>query len=132
MSLINWNKPKKARSTEEHNKANSSDCGIAGTYASNMSQEDEESWKGKIVNKKTDHPHVELRKTFSDVQLLIIVATDNGYNYKYEKVEPDDRWNNSTKGVNVRMSMNGALQMTFSEMMEINIAIEEAYRELLI
>ena len=46
---INWDKPKKARSTSAHNQMNSSDSGVAGTYVPNMSDEDRHSWKGKLV-----------------------------------------------------------------------------------
>lgn len=48
--LLDFNKPKKVRSTASHNEMFSSDSGVAGTYVANMSEEDKNRWKGKYVN----------------------------------------------------------------------------------
>lgn len=61
--VLNFEKPKKARSTEDHNSTYSSDTGVAGTYMPNMSEKDMKKWKAKKVG--GDDPRVEIRKTVS-------------------------------------------------------------------
>jgi len=112
MGLINWDKPKKVLSTEEHNNHYSSDSGIAGTYVSNMSKEDMVKWKGKKFI-KTPNPRIELRKTFlhtTGANVLIIVSKSNP---------------------NYTISTNGKIMMSLKEMDEFYDVINEAY-ELLI
>lgn len=85
--ILNWNKPKKVRETEEHNNMFASDSGVDGTYVPNMSQEDCHKWKAKHIKKGQD-PRVEIRKTTigkkrgnqewaSSSQMLIVVRPDN-------------------------------------------------------
>jgi len=78
--MINWDKPKKSRPTKEHNEKHSSDSGIDGTYAPNMCEEDQRSWKGKHINKGKDNARIELRKTFATqgthAQVLVIITHD--------------------------------------------------------
>ena len=64
MGLLSFDKPKKIRSTEEHNKMFSSDSGISGTYVPNMSKEDQLKWKAKHI--KGDDERVEIRKELTD------------------------------------------------------------------
>jgi len=81
MPILCFDKPKKLRSTEEHNETYQSDTNIAGTYVPNMSEEDKLKWKAKLI--KGDDPRVEIRKTVSghepyirwphSAQILIIV-----------------------------------------------------------
>ena len=61
--LLCFDKPKKVRSTEEHNKTYMSDSGIAGTYVPNMSEEDKNKWKAKhiIVTGKQSNFTINLR-----------------------------------------------------------------------
>jgi hypothetical protein len=61
MSVLSWDKPKKARSTAEHNARNSSDTGVDGTYVPNMSEKDRLRWKAKLVTGQD--PRIEIRKT---------------------------------------------------------------------
>lgn len=123
MSLIDFNKPKKIRSTEEHNQMYSSDSGIAGTYVPNMSKADREKWKGNHI--KGTEERIEIRKTFHGVQLLIVV---------YKKISftdwhvNRDAWR--TNHNNVRISMNGKLDLTFDEYDELTEVVAEA-KELL-
>jgi hypothetical protein len=63
MSLLSWDKPKKARTTEEHNDTFVADGAPPGTYVPNMSDEDQEKWKAKKVGGKD--LRVEIRKTVS-------------------------------------------------------------------
>lgn len=60
--ILMWDKPKKLRSTESHNRIYSSDAEVAGTYVPNMSETDKEAWKAKHI-KSDDDPRVEIRKT---------------------------------------------------------------------
>ena len=129
--LINWDKPKKLRSTKEHNEMYMSDCEVDGTYVSNMSRQDKETWKGTLKTHKDGSEQVELRKTFGSAQLLIIVA-DDGYNYKYYKRDPEKPYQNSTKEFNMHVSMNGPLQLTFDQWEEIGRAVQEARNKLVV
>lgn len=61
--IIDFNKPKKVRSTAEHNQMHMSDSGVDGTYVPNMSQEDANKWKGKYVG--GDYRRVEVRKNIT-------------------------------------------------------------------
>lgn len=61
--VLDFEKPKRARSTEKHNSTYSSDTGVAGTYVPNMSEKDMRKWKAKKVG--GDDPRVEVRKTVS-------------------------------------------------------------------
>lgn len=108
MSLINWDTPKKLRSTKEHNGIYVSDSGVPGTYVPNMSKEDQLKWKGKFINKGKDTARIELRKTFthnnSYAQVLIIIEKDG----------------------TISMSTNGKIIMTASQWVEMNNVITEA------
>lgn len=146
-----WDKPKKAQSTEEWKNGYSFEDGPAGGYQNNMSDEDANRWRAKITGTKLGFPQVEIRKT-AGAQITIIVNLGQGYNYKgYRAVEPryegwtietwreqhpsyhsqysDEQIENylyPTRGINVHMSMNGPAQLTFTEMTEMHLAIEEA------
>ncbi len=60
-TILSFDKPKKLRSTEDHNASCTSDSGVDGTYVPNMSREDMERWKGKKIGGAD--PRVEIRKT---------------------------------------------------------------------
>lgn len=100
--LLNFDVPKKINSEEEHNRKYQSDCGAGGTYVPNMSEEDMKRWKCKHV--KGDNERVELRKSFCPVNLVVII-------YKNEEV---------------KMSMNGKLEVSFDEFCEISEIAKEA------
>jgi hypothetical protein len=118
MGLLCFDKPKKAHSTEDHNIACSSDCGIPGTYVPNMSREDRAEWKGKIVGKKKGCPQVEIRK-----DSFVTVIGLNGYNYKWYRVGDKS---SDTSGLNIHVASAGPIQMTFKDWEEWNQVIEEA------
>ena len=123
--LLCFDKPKKVRSTEEHNEIYMSDSGIAGTYVPNMSEEDKNKWKAKHI--KGDDERIEIRKTMNGVQLLIVV---------YKKERPV-KWNANNRDEwhkrhqNVQMSMNGKLDMTWDDFWDINEVVKEAFEILL-
>ena len=121
MSLLNFDKPAKRRSTKEHNAKFSSDSGIS--FVPNMSDEDNERWKAVSFNVGRPDARVELRKYLGGANVLIIVAL-NGWNYKNES-RGDSKWGD-TLGLNVRFSVNGPIKATFAEFTEINAIIEEA------
>ena len=105
--MINWNKPQKARSTKEHNEAYSSDSGVDGTYAPNMSEEDNLSWKGKHINKGKDTARIELRKAFAAqgnyAQVLVTINREG-----------------------VIISTNGKIAMKIEEWVDFNEAVNVA------
>ena len=74
-------------------------------------------------HKEGEFPFIEIRKIFNknnhQCQVLIIVAI-NGY-----KIGNFDNWKN-TKDINVKISLNGSLAMSFEEVNEMNLAINEA------
>jgi hypothetical protein len=117
--MIDFDKPKKVRTTEEHNNMFSSDSGVAGTYVPNMSIEDQKKWKGKHI--KGDDERIEIRKTIGGTQLLIVVYKNT--RFTDWKVNQDEWYKNHN---NVRMSMNGKLDMTFKEYDEFIEVINEA------
>jgi hypothetical protein len=111
-----------------------SDAGINGTYVPNMSKEDMNLWKAKHI--KGDDERIEIRKTIEGVQLLIVVYKKE-YQPKYPKY-PDT--NNPTayakyklkmaewqkRHQNIKMSMNGKLDMTYVDCLDMTDAIKEA------
>lgn len=129
MGVLNWDKPKKKLTTKEWANSYGFEDGPTGGYVPNMSDEDMKRIKPKLVGKTTDHPQIELRKTFQSTQVIIIVSLGNGYNYKnFNADAKKDDWQSGqyTKGFNVHWAANGPIQMTFAEMNEIYAAIAEA------
>ncbi len=127
MSVLRWDKPKKIRTPEENAAHYGFEDGPTGGYQPNMSAADAASWKAKETGMKSGYPQVEIRKTFKGTMCLIIVNLGKGYKYKsYEPVPSASSWGQPTRGINVHMSLNGPLQMTFAEMEEMQTAIQEA------
>jgi hypothetical protein len=106
--------------------------GPEGGYVPQMSQADAQRWKAKEFNLGKENARIELRKTFGGTQVTMFVALD-GWDYaaKYEHRRDrnkDDKncFFTDTRGLNVRMSMNGPLLMTFEQFDEINRIVVEA------
>jgi len=118
MSILSWDKPKRARSKEAHAQI-SADGAPPGVYVPNMSQEDQLKWKAKLVGVKTGHPQVEIRRTHRGNGLVIIVSLGGGYSYKYYKRE-------ETKGLNIHIASSGPQQMTFQDFEDMIAAVNEA------
>lgn len=120
MNILSFDKPKKIRSTEEHNETFLSDSGVAGTFVPNMSDEDMDVWKAKHI--KGADERIEIRKSLNGVQMLIVV---------YKKVK-EVKWeyNNQKewhkRHENVQISMNGKLQMSWEDYVDFGNAIEQA------
>lgn len=119
MRLIDFNKPKKVRSTEEHNQLYSSDSGVAGTYVPNMSEVDRNKWRG--IHVKGIDERIEIRKTIGGSQVLIVVYKN--VRFTHWSVDKKEWYKNHN---NVRISMNGKLDMTFKDYEEFTKVIEEA------
>lgn len=135
--LINFDKPKKLMSAKDHADSYGFDGGPAGGYLPNMSKTDAQRWKAKHINSGKENARIELRKTFTGInngqgstQVTMFVALD-GWEFpaKYENRTGDrngEYFHTDTRGLNVRMSMNGPLLMTFEQFAEINQIVEEA------
>jgi len=119
MNIIDFDKPKKVRSTDDHNQMYSSDSGVAGTYVPNMSEADAKKWKGKHI-KGTDE-RIEIRRPIGGTQLLVGVYKD--VKFTHWKVNQAEWYKNHN---NVRMSMNGKLDMTFYDYDQLTKVIDEA------
>lgn len=66
LAILTFEKPKNVRGTEEHNEIYSLDCGVAGTYVPNMSDEDNGKWKAKYIG--GEFARIEIRKHFDDYE----------------------------------------------------------------
>jgi hypothetical protein len=146
ITVLDFEKPKKVRSTKDHNNRYMSDSGIAGTYVPNMSDADMAKFKAKHI--KGDDERIEIRKSIDGVQLLIIV-----YKHEYQPPKPEfpdydggsrdsyweqanaiysaDRKNYDKRHGQVQMSMNGKLNMSLALWFDINEAVKEAFEILL-
>jgi len=114
--LLDFEKPKKLRPTEEHNEMFSSDSNVAGTYVPNMSGEDRRRFKAKHI--KGGDERIEIRVSMG-VDVLIKV-------FKYAKIT-EGNWQQKVHDHNdVQMSMNGKLDISFSQFELIHKAVEEA------
>jgi len=88
MGILNWDKPKKIKTTQEWKDDYGFDGGPDGGYQSNMSDDDKLSWKAKVTGTKLGYPQVEIRKTsMFGTQITIIVNLGKGYNYKQYRAE---------------------------------------------
>ena len=122
--LLDFEKPKKI--TNDY----SFEDGPPGGYMPQMSDADAVKWKAKHFNKGKPGERIEIRKSFNGVQVFIIVAKDGwdlaAKNEHMVANDPDRYWGKITKGLNFRMSMNGALMMDFAMFDEFTTAIAEA------
>jgi hypothetical protein len=124
--LLDFEKPVKIHTTEEHNKMYSSSADAAGTYVPNMSKEDMLKWKAKHITGENER--IEIHKTIDGVQVVIIVYKKARpvLKYDYKKKEEWDKRHQS-----VRMSMNGKLDMTWDNWFDMEQAVKEAFEILL-
>lgn len=121
MTLLNFKVP------EKKSMGGGFDGGPVGGYVPQMSYEDAERWKCKIFNEGKENSRIEIRKSFDCVQIFIIVAKDGwDLSSKNEKRNANSTLYFDTKGLNVRMSMNGSLRLTFEQFEEIGKIVEEA------
>lgn len=115
------------------------DGGPEGGYVPQMSKTDAQRWKAKQFNIGKENARIELRKTFGGInngqgstQVTMFVALDGwdfAAKHEYRRAfvrGQSDYFHNDVRGLNVRMSMNGPLLMTFEQFAEINAIVEEA------
>lgn len=119
MTLLMWDKPKRIMSKEAW-KDISADGAPPGVYTPNMSDEDQATWKAKLVGIKSDNPMIEIRKTCCGTQVLIVVCLD----------EFPDQWSRY-KGKNVKISQNGPAYWSSKEINTLGVVIHEAWTVLL-
>lgn len=117
MGILNFDKPKKVRSTGAHNDMYMSDAGVDGTYVPNMTQQDNEDWKAKHI--RGEDERIEIRKSIGYVQMVIIV-------YRKVRSTPGSWHAKINDHENVRISMNGKVNMSFNEYDQMTQAIIEA------
>lgn len=117
MAILDFNKPRKVRTTQEHNRKYTSDSGVDGTYVPNMSEADMKKWKAKHI--KGADERIEIRKTLNGVQVLIVV-------YKNRKEKEGYGGVMRMEHENVQISMNGKLHLTYDDYKEFKTAITEA------
>jgi hypothetical protein len=134
MSLLSWDRPKRAHTPAAHAEAFGADGAPPGTYVPNMSDEDAERWKAKVTGQKRGVLQVEIRRSFPrGGDLVLIVCLNGGYTYKsYKPRDPSARWCNwgVTDDRQIHLAINGALQLTFDEIAEIQTVVEEARAKL--
>src|ERR1700735_2448356 len=118
MQILMWDKPERVQSVKDW-KSQSFEDGPTGGYLPNMSPEDEQRWKAKLVGKTTGFPQVQIRKTTKGAQFLFIVRLGDAYKYSHDQPE-------TTKGINVHISLNGPAMMTFEDVDNMQKAIAEA------
>lgn len=119
--LIDFTKPKKVKVDYGF------EDGPDGGYMPQMSDDDAKRWKAKIINKGKENARIELRKSFDTAQVFIVVALDGwDLSSKFDYRDPPRDYFVSTRGLNVRMSMNGPLKLTFEQFAEFQQAVEEA------
>jgi hypothetical protein len=130
-SVLSFDKPKKVRTTEEHNRAFASNAEAAGTYVPNMSKKDKLRWKAKKIG--GPDKRIEIRKTIEGFdptlksQLFGNPATPqtpktNCYAQILMIVRPDG---------SVIMSSNGRMAFDSATWSELQLAKNEAFMELM-
>jgi hypothetical protein len=140
MSVLDFDKPQKIRSTKEHNEMYSSDSGVAGTFVPNMSEEDKNKWKAKHI--KGDDERIEIRKNLDSQLLVIVYKKPHQPDYpvfpEYDGGGKDSYWEEANKiysaqhrnwekrHQNIRISMNGPCQLTLQDWAELQQAVQEA------
>lgn len=122
MSILTWDKPKKAMPVDEW-KSLSADGAPPGVYIPNMSEEDAERWRAKLVGTKRGNPQVEIRKAgLRGTLALIIVSLGDGITKGGEWFTTMTREHKT----HVAMSFNGTFCLTRQEWLEMVDAVEEA------
>lgn len=117
--ILSFEKPEKIRSTEEHNKMFSSDCGVAGTYVPNMSEEDRKKFKAKHI--KGEDERIEIRVEMGSNILIIVYKNSKVVKYDFHNYKEYAK-----NHQNIQISMNGKLDLSFEQWENIGKAINEA------
>lgn len=121
MSVLSWDKPKQIMSTEQW-KGISADGAPPGVYQPNMSYEDQQKWKAKLIRGQLTR--VEIRKTASS-QVKIVVSLDGHPWSTFKDFRTKKKYPVGHKD-NVVISMNGPAHFSFKQLEELREAILEA------
>lgn len=131
MSILVWEKPKPVRSKKEHAEI-SFDGGPPGGFVSNMSDDDYNSWRAKVVGLKTGYPQVEIRHSGA-----VIIVSYSGYKYKTYDTRPTeeniakarrfDRDDDGSDWAKIHIACAGPIMLTLKEFNDMNAAIGEAF-----
>ena len=124
MGVLNWDKPKQVKSTEEW-QGLIADGAPPGVYSPNMSREDKLKWKAKHFGGKLRR--VEIRKTAGGSQVKIVVSLPGQPTYRRKLWHSGEEQKvDAGQDDNVVISMNGPARLSFEEMVELQAAIAEA------
>lgn len=145
--ILMWDRPKQRVGKKAWKDEYGFDGGPDGGYQPNMSQDDANRWKAKLVGTRTGFPQVEIRKQAGPSLMLIIVNLGAGYSYKsntpsYDLEEAGKPWTSKdllpmslvdriglqevSAGTQVHISMNGPAMMDFEDLAHMHRAVEEA------
>lgn len=114
--ILNFNKPQKVRTSADHNNMFQSDSGVAGTYVSNMSDNDKRKFKAKHI--KGDHERIEIRVEMNSANILVKV---------FKKANNSNEWKHGQDNHNeIQFSTNGKIDISLRKWEKLNQAIEEA------
>jgi hypothetical protein len=84
--------------------------------------EDWERWNARLVNKTTDHPHIEIRTTRSGQDILIAVSEKGAMRFQFG--------NKPTEYCNIRLSSSLPIKFSFEDWASLNRVIKAARRKL--
>ena len=122
MKYLDFERPKKVMSTEEWLNI-SADSAPPGVYSPNMSAEDLQKYKAKCIGGEV--PRIEIRVSHS-CEVLVKVKNQHidckgaGWGSKIAKLAHEHG------AKNIKMSMNGAMELTYEEWEVFKAAIDEA------
>jgi hypothetical protein len=125
-----FEKPKKLRGTKEHNDKYSSDTNIPGTYMPNMRDEDMNKYKAKKI--LGEYPRLEVRKTVSGTQVLIKAKPYfliPPHSYRTDEDRSRHKLVNDHGRFNLKISMNGPLELTYQQWYDFVEAVNETIEE---
>lgn len=72
MAILNFGKPPRAMSTEDHQSI-SADGAPPGVYTPNMSTKDAERWRAKLVGQRSGDYQIEVRKQVNGTNIVLVV-----------------------------------------------------------
>lgn len=115
--VLSWDKPEKKMSTEEW-KSITADSAPPGVYTPNMSDEDNNKLKAKLIKGKD--PRVEIRKSFHFTNGKKYPGSKNYFSQVLVIVRLDG------KEPNILFSTNGKIAASFLEFDDLYAGIQEA------
>jgi len=117
-----WDQPAKVMTTAERN-AISADGAPPGVYVSNMSEDDRQRWRAKLIGQSVGHPSVEIRKTAGAAQVVIVVTLGG---FREKGVIRSDGFMIRQRHHNIKISQGGAASYSWEDWEDMKQAIEEA------